>query len=188
MCVLCAVNMLNNEHECVITRIWRERVSTTSTSWKSLRSCRTAQLRDEPPPTSVSSWHRCVCLMEGMEMCVSVFCRLCYIHMDLEGRRHFMSDTTEWKDGETKHAWRCVAMVISYCLQRMEWNIFNSIILSLLLHVTNLVLHIAEKCIFLLIFYHKLKWKVKLSASFWLVTTSLFFCGILITIIMLPLV
>ncbi len=58
----------------------------------------------------------------------------------------------EWRDGKTKHAWRCVSGDV---LQRMEWNIFDEIISWSLLHyyyVTFLVMYVVVKCSFFLYF------------------------------------
>lgn len=62
----------NNLH--AVPRTWREPVSTTSTNWKSVRSCRTEQLRAEPRPTWVGlSNHEWIVCCGEMNLGSSLF-------------------------------------------------------------------------------------------------------------------
>lgn len=58
----------------VFLRTWTGQASTTSTNWRLLRSSRTEQHRDEPPPTwvSFSQGHTGVNWMIVMRICVCV--------------------------------------------------------------------------------------------------------------------
>lgn len=71
--------MINDVVSCD-RRTWRGPGSTTSTSWKLLRSCRTERLRAEPPPTWVGSTQ-----LEGenVNLCVSVsVVSVCWINKE----------------------------------------------------------------------------------------------------------